>query len=146
MHRHDAAPEAAGGGKLPRVLLVGSPNVGKSVLFGLLTGRYVVVSNYPGTTVEITRGTGKLSGRQVEVIDTPGANSLSPNSEDEKVARDVVLVPGEKTVVQVADAKNLRRALFLTAQLAELEKPTVLVGGAVRGLLTVTGSQITGPM
>ncbi len=111
---------------LPKVLLVGNPNVGKSVFFGLLTGRYVMVSNYPGTTVELARGQGKLGGREVEVIDTPGANSLSPNSEDERVARDVVLAPGEKTVIQVADAKNLRRALLLTAQMAELEVPMVL--------------------
>ena len=110
----------------PRMLLVGNPNVGKSVIFGLLTGRYVVVSNYPGTTVEVARGETRLGGRKVEVIDTPGANSLSPNSEDERVARDVVLAPGAKTVIQVADAKNLRRALFLTAQLAELEIPMVL--------------------
>lgn len=122
-HGHDALGDGSAG---ERVLLVGNPNVGKSVLFGLLTGRYVVVSNYPGTTVEIARGTGNVSGRRVEVIDTPGVGALSPNSEDEKVARDVVLEPGEKTVVQVADAKNLRRALFLTAQFAELEIPTVL--------------------
>lgn len=109
-----------------KLLLVGNPNVGKSVLFGLLTGRYVVVSNYPGTTVEVSSGVGKALGEDIEVIDTPGANSLSPNSEDERVARDVVLAPGEKTIMQVADAKNLRRALLLTAQLAELELPTVL--------------------
>jgi len=108
------------------ILLVGNPNVGKSVFFGLLTGRYVIVSNYPGTTVEIARGSGRAGGRAVEVIDTPGANSLSPNSEDERVARDVVLQPGEKVVIQVADAKNLRRALLLTAQLAELDVPMVL--------------------
>ncbi len=115
-----------------RVLLVGNPNAGKSVIFGQLTGQYVIVSNYPGTSVELTRGTWEASGRSVEVIDTPGANALSPNSEEEKVARDVVLElvlqpgSGKKTVVQVADAKNLRRALFLTSQLAELEIPTVL--------------------
>ncbi|MHC4250673.1 MAG: FeoB small GTPase domain-containing protein [Planctomycetota bacterium] len=114
------------------VLLVGNPNVGKSVIFNLLTGGYEVVSNYPGTTVEVARGTGKLAGRGVEVIDTPGANALGANSEEEKVARDVVIEPGlqsgpvGKTVVQVADAKNLRRALFLTAQLSELDTPTVI--------------------
>jgi ferrous iron transport protein B len=116
------APSAAG----PRLLLVGNPNVGKSVFFRLLTGRYVTVSNYPGTTVELTRGTGRLAGRTCEVIDTPGANSFTPNSEDERVARDILLQPEEHVVLQVADAKNLRRALFLTAELAELEIPMVL--------------------
>jgi len=121
---HPAAPEADRA--QPSVLLVGNPNVGKSVFFRLLTGRYVVVSNYPGTTVEVARGMGRVGGRTLEVIDTPGANSLSPNSEDERVARDVVLAPGDKIVVQIADAKNLPRALLLTAQLAELDVPMVL--------------------
>lgn len=125
MHDHGpAAPDTPDTG--PKLILVGNPNVGKSVFFRLLTGRYVVVSNYPGTTVEVARGSGRFSGQSGEVIDTPGANSLSPNSEDERVARDVVVGPGEKTVVQVADAKNLRRALLLTAQLAELGIPMVL--------------------
>lgn len=106
---------------------MGNPNVGKSVIFGLLTGRYAIVSNYPGTTVELSRGRLRLGGTELEVIDTPGANSLSPNSEDERVARDVLLEPGEKTVVQVADAKNLRRALMLASQLAELGLRQVLV-------------------
>ena len=124
MHKHGPTdtPDSAG----DTLLLVGNPNVGKSVFFGLFTGRYVVVSNYPGTTVEIARGTGKIGGHPVEIIDTPGANSLSPNSEDERVARDVVIESGAKTVIQVADAKNLRRALLLTAQLAELDVPIVL--------------------
>jgi len=119
-------PNAPGEPAADRLLLVGNPNVGKSVIFGLLTGRYVTVSNYPGTTVEVSRGQGTVAGRAVEVVDTPGANSLSPNSEDEKVARDVVLDAGPKTVIHVADAKNLRRALLLTAQLAELEVPVVM--------------------
>ena len=135
--RHGAlCDDIAGSGDATRaartVVLVGNPNVGKSVISNLLTGSYVVVSNYPGTTIEIARGTGKVAGRNMEVIDTPGANALGPNSEEEKVARDVILevdLPssaGGRTIIQVADAKNLRRALFLTAQLAELEIPTVL--------------------
>ncbi|MHC4251417.1 MAG: FeoB small GTPase domain-containing protein [Planctomycetota bacterium] len=122
------APSGVPGGAEPppRILLVGNPNVGKSVIFGLLTRRYAVVSNYPGTTVEVSRGTARVGGRRVEVVDTPGANSLSPNSEDERVARDCVLASRGSTVVQVADAKNLRRALLITAQLAELAVPTVV--------------------
>lgn len=125
--KHCATANGIENSESPKLLLVGNPNVGKSVFFNLLTGRYVAVSNYPGTTVEMSRGRGRFGGRETEVVDTPGANSLNPNSEDERVARDVVLAPGEKTLIQVADAKNLQRALLLTAQLAELAIPMVLV-------------------
>ncbi len=114
------------------LILVGNPNVGKSVIFGLLTGRYVTVSNYPGTTVEVTRGTASglaSDGRTVRVIDTPGINTLLPQSEDERVTRDIVLERDEQqgaSLVQVGDAKNLPRALLLTLQLAEMGVPFVL--------------------
>ena len=111
-----------------RIVLLGNPNVGKSALFNALTGLRATVSNYPGTTVEVYRG--RLSGSDVEVIDSPGLNSLIPLSEDEQVTWDLVRsVRGEAgaVVVQVADAKNLRRALLLTLQLGQLEVPTVLV-------------------
>jgi ferrous iron transport protein B len=101
------------------VILVGNPNVGKSVLFGALTGRYVTVSNYPGTTVEVTRGTATLEGQPWRVMDTPGTNNLLPMSEDEQVTRDILLVEPGYVCLQVCDAKNLRRGLLLTAQLAE---------------------------
>ena len=110
----------------PRVALVGNPNVGKSVIFGSLTKHYVTVSNYPGTTVTVTRGTMKLDGRNVEVLDTPGINSLVPTSEDEEVTRDILLREAPGALLQVADAKNLRRALILTSQLAEFGLPFTL--------------------
>src|SRR5687767_3058280 len=110
----------------PRVVLVGNPNVGKSALFGALTGRYVTVSNYPGTTVEVTRGTLVLDGRPREVVDTPGAASFLPYSEDERVTRDILLAGGAHAAVLVADAKNLPRAVLLALQLAEMELPFVL--------------------
>jgi ferrous iron transport protein B len=100
--------------------------VGKSVIFTFLTGRYAVASNYPGTTVEVSSGRATFD-RSIEVIDTPGVNSLFPRSEDEKVTRDILLHTDGATVVQVADAKNLFRALLLTTQLAELGCPMVLV-------------------
>lgn len=109
------------------LVLIGNPNVGKSVLFGLLTGRYVTVSNYPGTTVEVATGHAAFAPRDRLVFDAPGVNSLVPQSEDERVARDVLLDYPGATVVQVADAKNLARALFITAQLAEMRLPSVLV-------------------
>jgi ferrous iron transport protein B len=108
------------------VILVGNPNVGKSVLFGALTGKYVTVSNYPGTTVEVTRGTATIEGRPWHVMDTPGTNNLVPMSEDEQVTRDILLSEREYVCVQVCDAKNLRRGLLLAAQLAEAEIPFAL--------------------
>ena len=109
-----------------RVVLVGNPNVGKSSLFASLSGRYVAVSNYPGTTVEIARGTMRVQGIERPVIDTPGLRSLVPQSDDERVARDILLDHGSDTVVQVADAKNLRRALLLSTELADAGIPFVL--------------------
>ncbi|HLG30821.1 MAG TPA: ferrous iron transport protein B, partial [Candidatus Brocadiales bacterium] len=109
-----------------RIALVGNPNVGKSVIFGLLTGKYAVVSNYPGTTVEVSKGICTGSNGTMEVVDTPGANSLIPRSEDERVARDILLEEGEKKIILVVDAKNLRRGLLLTSQLAEMGLPVVL--------------------
>jgi len=108
------------------VVLLGNPNVGKSVLFALLTGRYVTVSNYPGTTVELSRGALVLNGIRHTVIDTPGVNTLVPMSEDERVTRDILLAERHRTIVQVADTKNLGRALLLTLQLAEMEVPFLL--------------------
>jgi ferrous iron transport protein B len=107
------------------VILVGNPNVGKSVIFGQLTGRYVTVSNYPGTTVELTHG---LLPDGTPLIDTPGTNTLSGSSDDERVTYDVLFKQRDRVraVVQVADAKNLRRALLLTLQLADLGVPLVL--------------------
>ena len=114
-------PEALGA-----VILVGNPNVGKSVIFGALTGRYVNVSNYPGTTVEVTRGEARDRGTPLEVIDTPGVYSLLPMSEDERVTRDILMRESGARVLQVCDAKNMRRSLMITAQLAEMEIPLVL--------------------
>ncbi|HYT67247.1 MAG TPA: ferrous iron transporter B [Vicinamibacterales bacterium] len=111
-----------------RIALVGNPNVGKSVIFGRLTGRYVTVSNYPGTTVAVTRGRATVGAEVCDIIDTPGVNALEgPLSEDEKVTRDLLQSGGAELVVQVADARNLRRALMLTSQLADFKLPMILV-------------------
>ena len=108
------------------VVLVGNPNVGKSVVFNALTGSYVTVSNYPGTTVEISKGRGRFAGQKLSFIDTPGINSLVPHSEDEKVTKDILSRSDIACVVQVADSKNLKRSLVLTLALLELEIPLVL--------------------
>ncbi len=110
-----------------RIVLVGSPNVGKSVLFANLTGVYVTVSNYPGTTVEVSRGTGQIGGRRFEVIDTPGMYSLLPISEDERVARRVLTEQSCDAVLHVVDARSVQRMLSLTAQLMEAGLPVLLV-------------------
>ncbi len=109
-----------------RILLVGNPNVGKSVLFNLLTGSYATVSNYPGTTVEVSRGRLRGLGRRPEVIDTPGINTLTPLSVDEIVTRDILLDEQNYIVVQVIDARNLPRGLRITAELGELGVPLVI--------------------
>ena len=110
-----------------RIALVGQPNVGKSVVFGRLTGRYVTVSNYPGTTVAVTKGRAPVGAEVCDVIDTPGVNALEGTlSEDERITRDVVAGTDADLVIQVADARNLTRALMLTGQLAAFGKPMVL--------------------
>ncbi len=111
-----AAPVSENARKL---LLVGQPNVGKSLLFTRLTHRYATVSNYPGTTVEITSALAELDGKLREVIDTPGTNTLAPQSYEERVTRDLLLTAGGADVVQVGDIGNLRRTLLLSLQLAE---------------------------
>jgi ferrous iron transport protein B len=110
-----------------KVVLVGNPNVGKSVIFRLLTGSYVLVSNFPGTTVEVSRGKMQLGGVAYEVIDTPGINSLVPQSEDERVTCEILIQEKPDVIIQVADAKNLRRTLLITSQLAEFGTPMILV-------------------
>ena len=127
MHDHGSSDENRyRDSALHKVLLIGNPNVGKSALFGLLTGTYVTVSNYPGTTVEVTYGNAVLNKTKTLVIDTPGVNSLVPMSEDEKVTRDMLLSDRADVVVQVADTKNLRRGLLITLQLAEMGVPFIL--------------------
>ena len=111
----------------PRKLaLVGQPNVGKSVIFQQLTGQHVAVANYPGTTVEITYAPLKADPG-IMVIDTPGIVAFPSVSEDEKVTASVLLESDLTDIVQVADAKNLRRSLVLTRQLLQIGLPMVLV-------------------
>jgi len=108
-----------------KIAIIGNPNVGKSVIFGLLTGKYVMVSNYPGTTVEVSVGHASFD-KELGIIDTPGINNLLPMSEDEKVTRDILLTEDLNGVVQVVDAKNLNRGLLITLQLCEMGLPFVL--------------------
>ena len=110
-----------------KVILIGNPNVGKSVIFNYLTGKYVTVSNYPGTTVEVGTGMMEAYGKRFQVVDTPGVNSLIPMSEDERVTRDILLNERQEHLVQVIDAKNLRRGLLISLQLLEMGLPFLIL-------------------
>lgn len=107
-----------------KILLMGNPNVGKSVVFSRLTGVNVIASNYPGTTVGYTRGYMKLGNDRVEVIDVPGTYTLEPTSEAEEVASRM-LSEGD-VVLNIVDATNLERNLYLTLQLLERHVPVVV--------------------
>ena len=112
---------------LRKVGIVGSPNVGKSVIFNNLTGTYVTVSNYPGTTVNVSRGKAKIKGDEFEIVDSPGMYSLLPITEEERVSRWLLLEETPDAILHVVDAKNLGRMLPLTLQLVEAELPVILV-------------------
>jgi ferrous iron transport protein B len=108
------------------IALVGMPNVGKSVLFNALTGVYVTVSNYPGTTVEVSRGKTQIGEDYFSVIDTPGLYSLLPITEEERVARDLLMKSSLALAIHVVEAKSLGRMLTLTFQLIEANLPLLL--------------------
>ena len=108
------------------IALAGNPNVGKSMLINQLTSIGAVVSNYPGTTVEILEGEGKFKGKTFRVADLPGTYSLKGVSEDEKVAIKYLNSAKPKVIINVVDATKLERNLFLTLQLLKLETPTII--------------------
>ncbi|GAA5180945.1 ferrous iron transport protein B [Niveibacterium umoris] len=122
----DARQALAADGKAPGVFaLVGNPNVGKSVVFHRLTGTYVNVSNYPGTTVDVSRAAARFE-RGAEVLDTPGVLALPSRSDDEHATMRALLHENLRALVQVGDAKNLRRTLALSLVFADLGIPWVL--------------------
>lgn len=110
----------------PNIILVGSPNVGKSVLFNALTGAYTTVSNYPGTSVEVSRGHSTIGSQRYQVLDTPGMYSLMPITEEERVARNILFTESAHVVVHVIDARNIERMLPMTIQLVESGLPVIL--------------------
>jgi len=114
---------------IKKILLLGNPNVGKSVIFSRLTGTYVIASNYPGTTVEFSRGYTRLNGAKVEVIDVPGTYTLEPTTTAEEVAVKILetaIKEKESVVIQVIDATNLERNLYLTLQLLNRDIPLII--------------------
>ena len=109
---------------MKRILLVGNPNVGKSVVFNRLTGMRTTVSNYPGTTVGNTRGILQIGEKKTEVADVPGIYTLEPNSEAEEIA--LKMLQGGDTIINVVNATHLERSLYLTMQLLEKGFPVVI--------------------
>ncbi|MDY7019092.1 MAG: FeoB small GTPase domain-containing protein, partial [Chloroflexota bacterium] len=107
-----------------QILLVGDPNVGKSAVFSRLTGTRIIASNYPGTTVEFTKGYLKLGEVQTSVIDVPGTYTLEPTSKAEAVA--VEMLKDGDLIINVVDATNLERNLNLTLQLLERQTPVII--------------------
>lgn len=112
---------------MKRIILIGSPNVGKSVIFNALTGGNVTVANYPGSTVDYTRGEFRSGGRAYAVIDTPGMYSLDAFTEDEAVTRKVLEKEPFDLLIHVVDAKHIRRMLPTTLYFIEMGVPVILV-------------------
>lgn len=126
-HRHRGGGQQRVANAHRQLVLVGNPNVGKSVIFNALTGAYVTVSNYPGTTVEVSHGHLNLGDVVFDVIDTPGMYGFIPITEEERVTRSLLLTERPDVVLHVVDAKNLDRMLPLTLQLQEAGLPLILV-------------------
>lgn len=119
-HVHGEAAQVMEARAGRKIVLAGNPNVGKSIFFGTWSGLYVEVSNFPGTTVEITAG--KLGNDSL--FDTPGVYGVSSFNDEERVARDVIL--SADIVVNIVDSTHLERDLFLTCQLADMGIPMVV--------------------
>ena len=109
-----------------KVALVGNPNCGKTTLFNALTGSNQYVGNWPGVTVEKKEGTASIGDISFTVVDLPGIYSLSPYSMEELVARKFIIGEKPDAIINIVDATNLERNLYLTMQLLELETPMVL--------------------
>jgi len=107
-----------------KIVLVGNPNVGKSVVFSRLTGANVISSNYPGTTVDFSKGKMRLEDKTYELIDAPGIYSLDPSNKSEKVASE--LLKDADIVINVVDSTNLERNLYLTLELLEKKIPIII--------------------
>ena len=108
------------------IALIGNPNSGKSTLFNALTGSSAFVGNWPGVTVERKEGKTTINGEKVRIMDTPGIYSLSPYSPEEKISRDYLLNDRPDAIINIVDASNLERNLYLTTQLIELDIPVIV--------------------
>ena len=109
---------------MKKILLMGNPNVGKSAIFSRLTGANVIISNYPGTTVEFTQGYLRLGEEKMQVLDVPGTYTLEPLTKAEEIAC-LMLKTGD-LVINIVNATNLERNLYLTLQLLEKNIPVIV--------------------
>jgi len=109
-----------------KVALAGNPNVGKSVIFNALTGAKQKVGNWPGVTVEKKEGVCRYMDVEFQVVDLPGIYSFTASTIDEKIARDYIINEKPDVVVNVVDASNIERNLYLTLQLLEMEANVVI--------------------
>ncbi len=127
LNEHPSGYDASAHDSRPmRIALAGNPNCGKTTLFNALTGSNQYVGNWPGVTVEKKEGTARLGDKTLTVVDLPGIYSLSPYSMEEIVSRDFIIGEAPDCVIDIVDATNLERNLYLTIQLLELERPMVV--------------------
>ena len=115
-----------GGEKVKQFALAGNPNCGKTTLFNLLTGSTAYVGNWPGVTVDKKVGTYKKGAEPVQIVDLPGIYSLSPYTPEEVISRNFILEEKPACVINIVDATNLERNLYLTTQLMEIDVPIVI--------------------
>ena len=111
---------------MKRFALAGNPNCGKTTLFNNLTGSTAHVGNWPGVTVEKKDGTYKKLSEPISIIDLPGIYSLSPYTSEEVISRNYILDEKPDCVINIVDATNLERNLYLTTQLLEIDVPVVV--------------------
>ena len=108
------------------IALAGNPNAGKSTIFNVLTGLHQHTGNWPGKTVERKDGEIKLGNLTINIVDLPGTYSLTAYSPEEIIARDFIIRERPDVVIDVVDATNLERNLYLTLQLLELDVPVII--------------------
>jgi ferrous iron transport protein B len=109
-----------------KILLIGQPNIGKSSLLNALAGSVATVSNYPGTTVEVTKAKKKINSTEIEFLDTPGIYSISDRTEEEKITEKTLFEEEVDGVIVIADATSLERSLYMVLQILEARIPVVL--------------------